>query len=98
MSKKETELGIGQIPCGIMFTGDHVDLLPFMYMREAIFIGQRLRPVSDYFGLIYPLDMYTWAWLLGSSIATFFLLWVLQKLWCQTSGESHPNDYLYQGN
>ena len=98
MSKKETELGIGQIPSGIMFTGDHVDLLPFMYMREALFIGQRLRPVSDYFGLIYPFDMPTWAWLLGSSIATFFLLWIMQKLWCLTSGESPPVDYLYQGH
>ena len=97
MSKKETEFGIGQTPA-FMFTGDHVDLLPWMYMREAIFIGQRLRPVSDYFGLIYPFELAIWAWAIGSIVAVFLMLWVIQKLWCLTSGESLPPEYVYQGH
>ena len=97
MSRKETAFGIGQTPAGMMFAGDHVDLLPWMYIREAVFIGQRLRPISDNLGLVYTFDFATWAWVVGSVVAVFSMLWVIQMIWCLTSGASPPPEYIYQG-
>ena len=77
--------------------GFDLEDLPWMYSVQNIFITPKERPVASYFTLLKPLTLAVWAWTLGSLLAVFGSMIILQKMWSLASGEPDPPDYLFQG-
>ena len=66
-------------------------------MYEFPFASKIPEEVTSFVTLIRPFDNYTWIMAIVSSIITYFMLVLMQKLWSYQSGEPFENDFLYQG-
>ena len=77
--------------------GFDLEYLPWMYSVQNIFLSPKERPVPSYNTMGKPFSLAVWAWTLGSLLAVFGSMIILQKMWSLASGEPDPPDYLFQG-
>ena len=74
-----------------------VDFLPPMYMYEYIFRSKNPDQIASYNTIVYPFDVYTWTFITISMMAQFFVLLVTQNMWAVLSGNTNPQDYIFEG-
>ena len=96
VSTKESELGIGQL----VFQPHRykvVNYLPFMFESDLIVQSARPKPIVSYDSIVYPFDTYVWIFTFACIMAQFFLLQIMQSVWCKVSGTSNQIDFIYEG-
>ena len=96
MSSKKAELGIGQTDFQD-YRFKVVDFLPAMYTHENILASQRPKEIASYDTIVLPFDKYIWFITFSCIFAQFLLLVAMQNLWSYVTGESTPNDYIFEG-
>ena len=77
--------------------GFDLEYLPWMYSVQNIFLSPKEKPIPSYNTMGRPLSLAVWAWTLGSLLAVFGVLILMQKVWCLASGEPMPQDYFFKG-
>ena len=66
-------------------------------MYEFPFASKLPAEVTSFATLVRPFDNYTWIMAFVSSIITYCMLVLIQRLWSYQSGDPFRNDFLYQG-
>ncbi len=74
-----------------------MDYLPVLYQYETQITSAPPRPIASYETLWYPFDSLTWAFVLGSSIAIFVLLLLIDQLWWLETGEHTSANFFFEG-
>ena len=96
VSTKETELGIAA--CSIVnYRYELVDYLPWMYVYELAMSSKKAEEIASYDTLVYPVDTYTWGFIIGTTFAMFMVLLTMQELWNSISGKTFTSDHIFQG-
>ena len=93
---KQSELGVGQTSF-VSYRYKMVSYLPYMYMYEFAFTSKKPKPIVTYDTLSYPFDDYTWCFTLAFTFVTFVILATFQMIWAYASGETNPEEWLFQG-
>ena len=96
VSSRQSELGIGQIDFEYN-RFKHINFLPAMYMDELLFASQRPKEITSYDTIVIPFEKYTWIMTFGCIISQFLLLILMQSIWANMTGETIPEDYIYEG-
>ena len=96
VSKKEIEMGIGQIQI-LDYRQMLVDYLPHMYLYEFIWMHKKPESITSYKTILLPFDHQIWTFTIVSTIFAFITLLMMQKIYSYASGQDDPRDYVNQG-
>ena len=77
--------------------GFDLEYLPWMYSVQNIFLSPKEKPIPSYNTMGRPLSPTVWACTLGTLLAVFGVLVMMQKTWSLASEEPNPPDYLFKG-
>ena len=47
--------------------------------------------------LLYPVDTYTWTFVIGVAVGEFAVLIIMQLVWSYVAKQSNHKDFVYQG-
>ena len=68
-----------------------------MFESDLIVESARPKPIISYDSIVYPFDTYVWIFTFACIMAQFFLLQIMQALWCKVSGTSNQIDFICEG-
>ena len=66
-----------------------------MYIHEFVMMSKKPHEIASFDTIIYPFDSYVWIFTLGSMLAEFVMLLLMQNSWHRASGISNNDDYNY---
>ena len=96
VSIKESEMGIGQSSFSA-YRNKLVDFLPNMYMHEFVMQSKKPHEIASFDTIIYPFDSFIWIFSLGSMLAVFAMLLLMQNSWNKASGTPNNDDHVFEG-
>ena len=98
MSKKKSEIGIGQTSM-VSYRYNLVDYLHWMYVYEFLISTIKPKEVSSLWTLLYPFDFYVWIFTIASVTAVLIFLIIAQNFWQSSSSLIESNRAtMFQGN
>ena len=68
-----------------------------MYMHQNLLASQKPKNITSYDTIAIPFDTNMWFATLGSIIAQFLMLVVMQNLWSYVTGTSYKWDFIFEG-
>ena len=89
-------MGIGQSSFSA-YRNKLVDFLPNMYMHEFVMQSKKPHEIASFDTIIYPFDSFIWIFSLGSMLAVFAMLLVMQNSWNKASGTLNNDDHVFEG-